>query len=87
MQRIFCVKFTMDSRFVISGSDDGNIRLWKAEAQAKLGALNPKQQAALEYGKAIKERYKHMPEIKRIEKYVVYTLIGPLLLILCTDHI
>ncbi|KAJ3398861.1 rRNA-processing protein sof1, partial [Chytridiales sp. JEL 0842] len=36
MQRIFCVKFSMDSHFLLSGSDDGNIRLWKAEAQAKL---------------------------------------------------
>jgi WD40 repeat protein len=29
MQRIFCVAFSGDSRFVLSGSDDFNIRLWK----------------------------------------------------------
>ncbi|KAI9361252.1 WD40-repeat-containing domain protein [Zopfochytrium polystomum] len=68
MQKIFCVKYTMDSKFVLSGSDDGNIRLWKAEADAKLGALAPREEAAFEYKKALKERYKYMPQLKAIDK-------------------
>lgn len=40
MQRIFCVKFSMDAKFVLSGSDDGNIRLWKANASDKLGTVS-----------------------------------------------
>ncbi|KAJ3123109.1 DDB1- and CUL4-associated factor 13 [Physocladia obscura] len=67
MQRLFCVQFSMDDKYVISGSDDGNLRLWKANASEKMGALAPRQQAALNYNKALKERYKHMPEIKRID--------------------
>ena len=39
MQRAFCVKFSMDSKFVLSGSDDGNIRLWKSSASEKLGTV------------------------------------------------
>ena len=39
MQRIFCVKYSMDSKYVLSGSDDGNIRLWKAKASEKLGPV------------------------------------------------
>ena len=39
MQRAFCVKFSMDSKFVFSGSDDGSIRLWKAKACEKLGPV------------------------------------------------
>ncbi|KAI9348552.1 WD40-repeat-containing domain protein [Obelidium mucronatum] len=68
MQRLFCVSYTMDDKYVISGSDDGNLRLWKADASEKMGTLAPRQQNALEYNKALKERYKHMPEIKRIDK-------------------
>ncbi|KAJ3216923.1 rRNA-processing protein sof1 [Dinochytrium kinnereticum] len=68
MQKVFCVKFTMDNKFVLSGSDDGSVRIWKAEASAKIGALNPREQNALDYSKSLKERYKHMPEIKRIDK-------------------
>jgi WD repeat and SOF domain-containing protein 1 len=39
MQKLFCVKFSMDSKFVLSGSDDGNVRLWKANASEKLGSV------------------------------------------------
>ncbi|KAJ3313402.1 DDB1- and CUL4-associated factor 13 [Blyttiomyces sp. JEL0837] len=68
MQKIFCVKYTMDSKYVLSGSDDGNIRLWKAVAQEKMGALAPREQTALNYKNSLKERFKHMPEIKRIDR-------------------
>ncbi len=37
MQKIFCVSYTMDAKFVLSGSDDGNLRIWKANASDKLG--------------------------------------------------
>ncbi|KAH6573670.1 hypothetical protein BASA50_002803 [Batrachochytrium salamandrivorans] len=69
MQRTFCVKYSMDSKFVLSGSDDGNIRLWKTKASDKLGTLTVRERNALEYSKAVKERYKHMPEIRRIDKH------------------
>lgn len=36
MQRIFCVNFSADARFVLSGSDDTNVRIWKAQASAPL---------------------------------------------------
>ncbi|KAI9207967.1 WD40-repeat-containing domain protein [Polychytrium aggregatum] len=68
MQKIFCVKFSMDARFVLSGSDDGNIRLWKANASEKLAPKTPREANAIKYQKAIKERYKHMPEIRRIDR-------------------
>ncbi|KAJ1568853.1 rRNA-processing protein sof1 [Cladochytrium tenue] len=62
MQRIFCVRYSMDARFVLSASDDGNVRLWKADASAKLGVMAPRKQVAADYRKAVKERFKHMPE-------------------------
>lgn len=68
MQRIFCVKWTMDAKFVLSGSDDGNIRLWKAQASEKLGVKSTREQNAMDYAKQVKERFKHMPEIRRIDK-------------------
>ncbi|KAJ1548313.1 hypothetical protein HK405_003707, partial [Cladochytrium tenue] len=39
MQRIFCVRYSMNADFVLPASDDGNIRLWKAGATAKLGVV------------------------------------------------
>lgn len=40
MQRVFCVKFTGDGSYVISGSDDTNLRLWKAKASEQLGVVS-----------------------------------------------
>jgi WD repeat and SOF domain-containing protein 1 len=66
MQRVFTVKFTGDARFIVSGSDDANVRIWKAEAAAPLGKIMPRQRAALDYAGALKKRFANMPEIKRI---------------------
>ena len=32
MQRVFCVKYSGDSTYVFSGSDDMNLRIWKSKA-------------------------------------------------------
>ncbi|KAL7530010.1 hypothetical protein ACHAWF_003208, partial [Thalassiosira exigua] len=32
MQRVFCVGYTPDDKYILSGSDDTNLRLWKARA-------------------------------------------------------
>lgn len=69
MQRVFSVCFTTDSRYILSGSDDGNVRLWRAEAAARSHIRSTKERTKLEYDAALKERYKHMPEIKRISRH------------------
>ena len=40
MQRVGCVEWTRDSKYVISASDEMNIRLWKAVAWEKLGKVS-----------------------------------------------
>ncbi|KAH9792276.1 DDB1- and CUL4-associated factor 13 [Citrus sinensis] len=69
MQRVFCVKFSCDASYVISGSDDTNLRLWKAKASEQLGVLHPREQRKHAYHEAVKNRYKHLPEIKRIVRH------------------
>jgi len=61
--------FTPDAQYVLSGSDDGNIRLWRAEASKRQGIKSARQRQKLEYDKALVERYKHMPEIRRIKRH------------------
>ncbi|KAJ1562609.1 hypothetical protein HK405_010062 [Cladochytrium tenue] len=61
------VRYFTEARFVLSASDDGNVRLWKADASAKLGVMASREQVAANYRKAVKERFKHMPEVRRID--------------------
>nr|XP_023021235.1 DDB1- and CUL4-associated factor 13 [Leptinotarsa decemlineata] len=40
MQRLTCVHWTLDNKYIISGSDEMNIRIWKARASEKLGPVS-----------------------------------------------
>jgi len=39
MQRLNNVRYSADGRFIFSGSEDTNVRIWKADASAKLGIV------------------------------------------------
>jgi WD repeat and SOF domain-containing protein 1 len=69
MQRLFAVSFSGDAQYVVSGSDDTNIRLWKADASKPVKIMHPREKAKLEYKEALIERYKDVPEIKRIARH------------------
>ena len=36
MQRVFCTRFTGDATYVVSGSDDFNLRIWKVRSCSPL---------------------------------------------------
>ncbi|KAK9459127.1 WD40-repeat-containing domain protein [Lipomyces oligophaga] len=69
MQRLFSVKFTMDSQYILSGSDEGNIRVWRTNAAARSGVKSARQRTKLEYDEALKQKYKSLPEIRRISRH------------------
>ncbi|THH17999.1 hypothetical protein EW146_g2929 [Bondarzewia mesenterica] len=60
--------FTADARFVLSGSDDGNIRIWKANASEKLGIITARERAAIEYRDSLKERWKMDAQIGKVQR-------------------
>jgi len=66
MQRVFAVRFSGDAAYVYSGSDDMNVRLWKANASAQLGTLLPREKHKQAYDKALIARYRHLPDVGRI---------------------
>ena len=69
MQKLFCVKWSADNKYLITGSDETNIRLWKAEAAAQIGTKAPREAAALDYASKLKRRFKDHPEIRRIAQH------------------
>ena len=66
--RVFSAKFSMDAKYIVSGSDDGNIRLWRANASDRSTIRTVREQQKLDYEQHLKEQYKHMPEIRRIAR-------------------
>ncbi|CAD5211426.1 unnamed protein product [Bursaphelenchus okinawaensis] len=69
MQHVVSVLWSLDNKYVLSGSDEFNIRLWKAYASEKLGPLRPREKAAMEYNEKLKESYQHHPAVGRILKH------------------
>jgi len=69
MQHVICVKWSADNKYIFSGSDEMNIRLWKANAAEKLGKLAPREREAVNYNQKLKEKFQHHPKIRRIAKH------------------
>jgi len=69
MQYVLSVLWSADNKYVMSGSDEMNIRLWKANAAEKLGPLRPREKAALNYNQRLRDTYQHHPEVGRIVRH------------------
>lgn len=69
MQRLTCVKWSLDNKYILTGSDEMNIRMWKAKASEKLGILKPRERTALNYAEALKEKFSAHPQVKRIARH------------------
>ncbi|KZS19164.1 DDB1- and CUL4-associated factor 13 [Daphnia magna] len=69
MQRLTCAAWSLDDRFVYSGSDEMNIRIWKARAAEKLGVVKPREKTALRVNAKLVEKFAHHPAIKRIHRH------------------
>ncbi|KAG6812778.1 hypothetical protein H0H92_000548 [Tricholoma furcatifolium] len=68
MQRVSSSIFSSDARFVITGSDDGNVRIWKAKASEKLGVITARERAAIEYRESLKDRWKMDTAVGKISR-------------------
>lgn len=68
MQRIFTTAYTNDSRFILTGSDDGNVRIWKARASERLGVSHGRDTVARQYRDKLREQWKHDVEVGRINR-------------------
>lgn len=69
MNKVFCCKFTDDARFILSGSDDHGIRIWKANASEPLRHMSKEEKGKIQYNEKLIERYKNLPAIRSIYKY------------------
>lgn len=69
MQRLSNVLWSNDDRYIVSGSDEMNLRLWKARASEKLGIMKDRERVAIQYAEKLKEKYGQHPQIARISRH------------------
>jgi WD repeat and SOF domain-containing protein 1 len=69
MQRLTSVLWSLDSKYIISSSDEMDIRIWKANASEKLGVKSFREKSAFRYQEKLKEKFGNHPEIKRIARH------------------
>ncbi|KAJ2720710.1 Protein sof1 [Coemansia sp. Benny D115] len=69
MQRVFCAKYTMDNKYVLSGSDDSNLRLWRAHASERVGVLSNRERATVLYAEKLKDRFKYVPDVGKVLRH------------------
>ncbi|XP_018618364.1 DDB1- and CUL4-associated factor 13 [Scleropages formosus] len=69
MQHVICVKWSLDNKYIMTGSDEMNIRLWKANASEKLGLLTTREKQAQNYSQKLKQKFQHHPQIRRITRH------------------
>ena len=68
MQHVFTVNYTADQRFIISGSDDTNLRLWKSSAHQVLKQTTIREENSIRYRQALIQKYQHVPTVSKIIK-------------------
>jgi len=69
MQRVSTVRWSLDNKYILSGSLEMNIRMWKARAAEKLGVLKPREKTAFNYSEKLKEKFSYHPQVKRISRH------------------
>lgn len=67
---VFSTMYTLDSRFVLSGSDDSNLRIWKARASEKLGTVDKREMARKEYRDGLRDKWGGVAEVAKLERCV-----------------
>eukprot|EP00917_Polyrhabdina_sp_WS-2016_P024059 GHVP01052159.1.p1 GENE.GHVP01052159.1~~GHVP01052159.1.p1 ORF type:complete len:342 (+),score=48.02 GHVP01052159.1:785-1810(+) len=69
MQEVHATVFSQDGKFVLSASNDMCVRLWKSDVAQPLGTPTPVEARAMRYRQALKERFKHEPEVRRLIRH------------------
>lgn len=69
MHLVHGAEFSNDGNFVISGSDDSSLRIWKAYAGKKVGPISRAEKVSTEYTTALKEKFRNVGEVSRISKH------------------
>eukprot|EP01084_Bolivina_argentea_P245588 411141_1 len=63
------VRWTYDNKYILSGSADGVIRLWKSNRSKPLYKINKRQKNSIQYSNKLIQKYKHINQIGLINRF------------------
>lgn len=66
MAKVWSVRWSLDSKFLFSGSEDAVVRIWKAEAAQMVRRHRGPEETKMEYMQTLKSRYADFPEVSKI---------------------
>ncbi|RNF16463.1 Sof1-like protein [Trypanosoma conorhini] len=66
MAKVFSVKWSPDSSYIYSGSEDAILRVWKADASKPIRPLRGPERNSFNYMRSLKDKYSGFVEVKRI---------------------
>lgn len=69
MFKVGCVLWSGDNKYIVSGSSDHNVRVWKAVSNEKMGIMRPRERAAMDYSEELKRKFSKFPQISRIARH------------------
>lgn len=68
MQKVSCVCWSIESGYILSGSEETNIRIWKNDPSRKIGPVGKREERVINYRKKLVDKYKFSRQVKDLKK-------------------
>lgn len=65
---MFSVCWTIENHYILSGSEDTNIRIWKDDPSRKIGPMGLREKRSTLYRQKLMDKFKHNQEIKKLKR-------------------
>lgn len=68
MQKISSVCWTIEGGYILSGSEETNIRIWKSDPSRKIGPVGKREERVINYRKKLIDKFKFARKVKDLKK-------------------
>ena len=62
------MSWSLDNNYIMSGSEETNIRIWKSDPARKIGPVGVREGRVINYRKKLLEKFKYNRKIKDLKK-------------------
>lgn len=68
MQKVSSVCWTIEGGYLLSGSEETNIRIWKSDPSRKIGPVNKREERVINYRKKLVDKFKFARRVRELKK-------------------